>query len=151
MAPVLSIDRLIEASPEAVFDAATDIERWPEMVPPIVRVEKLTDGPVGLGTVFRETRIMFKREATETMEFLEWDRPHGYSFGAESHGSRFRTTFRITAEGEQTRLAMTFSATPLTRTAKIMIFLMKPMMKKMLDMCGKDLDAIKAHVEGLNR
>lgn len=145
----LSTDRLIHAAPEVVFDVATSIETWPELDNPIVKVELLTPGPVGLGTRFRETRVIFRREASEEMEFVEWNRPLGYVLLAESHGSRYRTTFTLTPEGDSTRLQMQFDATPLTFMAKIMSTLMKPLMKKMIDMCGKDLEAIKNHVEGL--
>ena len=147
--PSISTDRLIHASPEAVFDVASNVELWAELDNPIIKVELLTPPPVGLGTRFRETRLMFKKEATEEMEFLEWERPTHYKLGAESHGSRYVTTFTLTSEGDSTRLTMHFDATPLTFMAKVMSVMMKPMMKMMINMCGKDLEAIKAHVEGL--
>ena len=91
---------------------------------------------------------MFGRAATEEMEFLEMDEPNRYLLGAESHGCRYRTEYVFEPVAEGTRLTMTFNAEPLTFLAKIMTVLMKPMLKKMIQMCGKDLDALKAHVEG---
>ena len=110
-------------------------------------MEMLTDGPVGLGTRFRETRVMFKREATEEMEVTAFDAPHSYSLGCENHGCRYRTEFRFAPNGSGTDLEMTFGAEPLTKTAKVMSFLMKPMMKTMMKHCSKDLEDLKAAVE----
>ncbi len=90
---------------------------------------------------------MFGRPATEEMEFLEMDEPRKYVLGAQSHGSRYRTEYEFEPVEEGTRITMTFNAVPLTFLAKVMSVLMKPMMKKMGEMCGRDLDALKAHVE----
>jgi hypothetical protein len=43
----------IGVSPEAVFDYCTDVLREPEWNPKLLEVEKLTEGPIGLGTRFR--------------------------------------------------------------------------------------------------
>jgi len=146
--PSVTISRTIQAPAEDVFDASTNIHIWADVVPAINSIEVFTDGPVGVGTRFRETRTMFGREASEEMEFLEFERPNRYVLGAESHGCRYRTTFTLTPEAGGTKLEMNFDGTPLTFGAKVMSVLMRPMMKKMGEMCGKDLDAIKAHVEG---
>ncbi|MEZ5977585.1 MAG: SRPBCC family protein [Planctomycetota bacterium] len=143
----ITIERTIAAPPEKVFAASSSVHTWADVVPAITKVEVLTEGPVGKGTRFRETRTMFGRPATEEMEFLEFDPPRGYTLGAESHGCRYRTRFDVVPDGANTRLVMRFEAEPLTVFAKVMSVLMRPMMKKMADMCGKDLDAIKAHVE----
>lgn len=145
--PSVTVSRTIQASAEEVFDASTDIHSWAEVVPAITQIEPLTEGPVGVGTRFRETRVMWGREATEEMEFLEFERPGRYVLGAESHGCRYRTTFTLTPDGSGTKLEMNFDGEPLTFGAKVMTFLMKPMMKKMGDMCAKDLEAIRDHLE----
>jgi len=43
----------IARAPEEVFDYCTDLSREPEWNPRTRYVEKLTDGPVGLGTRHR--------------------------------------------------------------------------------------------------
>ncbi|HVS17875.1 MAG TPA: SRPBCC family protein [Planctomycetota bacterium] len=144
----VTVERTVAAPPERVFAASIDVPRWPEIVPAIQKVELLSSGPVGVGTRFRETRLFFGREATETMEVLEFEPPRRYLLGAESHGSRYRTEFRFEPEGAGTRVVFTFRAEPLTFGAKVMGVLMKPMLKKMVAMCAADLDALKAHVEG---
>ncbi|MEM6673346.1 MAG: SRPBCC family protein [Planctomycetota bacterium] len=149
MGAAVTVEETIDAKPETVFDIATKVGSWAEVIPAIEKIEFLTPGDeVEVGTRFRETRRMFGREATEEMEFLELERPTGYVLGAESHGCRYRTEFQLHPNGDGTRLRMVFHATPLTFGAKVMSFLMKPMMKKMGDLCAKDLAALKAHIEG---
>lgn len=145
--PNITVERTIAAAPERVFAAATDIHHWAEIVPAIERVEVLTPGPMGVGTRFRETRKMMGREATEEMEVTGFSPPRSYVIGAQSHGCRYRTEFRFEPAGTGTRVIMDFGAEPLTLTSKVLTVLMRPMMKKMAEMCAKDLDAIKAHVE----
>lgn len=143
------LSRHIDAPIETVFARATDFENAANVMSAIVKMEMLTDGPVGVGTRFRETRVMFGREATETMEVVEFDPPHGYVLLAESHGSRYRTTFRYSESNGGTDLEMIFEATPLTLVAKILSVVMMPMMKKTIETeCGKDLDQLKAAIEG---
>ena len=87
------------------------------------------------------------RDATEEMEFLVLDSPTQYVLGAASHGCSYRTTFSLTPVGGSTKLTMVFVSEPQTFGARVMTVMMKPFLKKLMNMCGKDLDAIKAHIE----
>ena len=147
----LSCSVEIDAPVELVFDRCTDLHSWADTITAIQKIEVLTEGPVGVGTRFRETRKMFGREATEEMEYLEFERPSGYLLGAESNGCRYRTRFRLEAVGDaqsRTKLTFEFQAEPLNLFAKIMAFLMKPMLKKVVGEVKKDLDDVKRVCEG---
>ena len=144
----IELKQHIAASPETVFRHATDLGGWPETISGITAVERLTDGPVGVGTRFKETRTMFGREATETMEFVAFDEPRGYTLGCENHGSRYRSDFSFESKAAGTDVTMTFEATPLTLMAKVMSVLMRPMMKSIAKHCLKDLEDLKASIEG---
>jgi hypothetical protein len=43
----------IRRSPDEVFDYCTDLRREPEWNPRTRWIQKLTDGPIGLGTAFK--------------------------------------------------------------------------------------------------
>ena len=143
----ISLDRHIDAPIDHVFERITDFANAADVVSGITRVEMLTDGPVGQGTRFRETRVMFGKEATEEMEVKSFDAPRAYALGAESHGSRYLSTFTLTEKDGGTDVHLVFEATPLTLFAKIMSVVMKPMMKKVMEECAKDLDDIKNAIE----
>lgn len=122
---------LVDAPPERVFELATDFAGAPGRIRGISRVEMLTDGPVGVGTRFRETRTMFGREASETMDVAEFDPPRSYALVCESHGARYRSVFRFVPEGGGTRVEMAFQVKPMSLAARLMS-LMAPMMVKMV-------------------
>ena len=143
----MSVSQDIAAPIEQVFDRAADFANAANTIEAITKMEMLTEGPVGVGTRFRETRVMFGREATEEMEIVEFNRPQGYRLFAESHGSRYDSGLSFEQIEGGTRVTMHFEGTPVTFMAKIMSFMMKPMMKKMVSICAKDLEDLKAAVE----
>lgn len=143
----LIVSEQINAPIETVFARCSDVTRWADTVSGIKQVELLTEGPVGDGTRFRETRVMFGKEATEEMTFSEFDPPNGYVLLAESCGSKYRTTHRFEPADGGTRITMEFHATPVTLGAKVLspIF---AVMKKSLEKCLRnDLADIKSAIE----
>ena len=137
----------IAASPEVVFRTVCDLGRLHEILSAVTKIEVLTEGPVGSGTRFRETRLMLGKEATEEMEFVEFDPPSGYSLLAESHGSRYTTTYRLAARDGGTHLHMHFHAIPQTIGARILSVLFRPLMGSVKREMARDLDELKAAVE----
>ncbi|MEE9394845.1 MAG: SRPBCC family protein [Planctomycetota bacterium] len=139
---------LVSAPIESVFAVYTDLAKAPERIPNITALELLTEGPVGKGTRWRETRVMFKKEAVEEMWISSFDAPHRYTVEANSHGMRYETLFEFAEEDGGTRVTWTFEGTPLTLGAKIMApvfgLLMTGTMKKCLQ---HDLEALRAVCE----
>jgi carbon monoxide dehydrogenase subunit G len=143
-----SVDRHIAAPPDVVFARASNFGHAPEFISAIVKMDMLTDGPVRVGTRFRETRVMFGREATEEMTVTAFEPPKRYTLSAESHGSRYHTEMSFAPDGQGTRVTMTFAATPVTFMARVMSVLMRVMMKSVVKACVKDLDDLKVAIEG---
>ncbi|MEM7244966.1 MAG: SRPBCC family protein [Acidobacteriota bacterium] len=127
---------------EDVFAVASDFPNAAGAIQAITKMEMLTEGEVGVGTRFRETRVMFGREATEEMEVTRFDPPRSYELFCESHGCRYVTTMAFSPEGDGTKIEMDFEATPLTFMAKVMSVVMKPMLNSCLKETAKDLDDI---------
>lgn len=142
----ITIEKVIRAPRERVFAAAADFANAAGTIRAITRVEMLSQGPVGVGTTFRETRKVFGREATEEMTVVEFVPPERYVLGAESHGCRYRSALAFASVAGGTRVTMTFAAEPLTLVAKVLSFLMRPMFKSMTKECAKDLDDLEAAV-----
>lgn len=143
----LNFSRTIAAPVEVVFDAFADVHGFADRVDGIERVEVLTDGEIGLGTRFRETRIMFGKEATEEMEFTQFQRNQALTVSADSCGSHFDTIFHFRPQGAQTHVDIKMVIQPTTWMAKLMSplsFVMRSTMKKMMD---SDFDQIQAYCE----
>lgn len=65
---VITVERDIAAPPERVWDIVTDLELTTEVISAITAPERTDAGRgFGVGTAWRETRVMFGREATEAM------------------------------------------------------------------------------------
>ncbi|WP_035871103.1 SRPBCC family protein [Cucumibacter marinus] len=137
--PTLTITEHFEAPPALAFEALSDFPNAADIVTGIQKVEMLTDGPVGVGTRFRETRIMFGREASETMEVTAFDPPAGITLEAESHGTHYRSIYALSALDGGTSVAMTFEATPKTFMARLLSVVFSGMIKSMAKMMHTDL------------
>lgn len=135
-----TVTKYFDAPPAVAFEYATNLEKAAERIEGIQKLEVLTEGPVGVGTRFRETRVMFKREATEEMEITKFSPPTSYEVEATSHGCHYHTIFTFTPKGEGTEVELVFNAHALTMTAKIMSFVMAPLMRSAMKCIGQDLD-----------
>jgi carbon monoxide dehydrogenase subunit G len=133
------------ATVERTFSVLTDLRTAASRISGMQSLDVLTEGPIGVGTRFTEVRIMFGKEATETMEITQFEAGKGYTVDAESHGSHYTSVFEFTPEGDGTRVNVSFTATPLTFLAKVMsplIFMMKGTMRKCMMQDMADLRVV---------
>jgi uncharacterized protein YndB with AHSA1/START domain len=68
-------DIVIDQPVEAVFDYVADQSNEPQHNPQMVRAEKITAGPVGVGTKFRSAVASMGRTAEMLIECTGYDRP----------------------------------------------------------------------------
>lgn len=139
----VSID--IQQHIEAVWAAITDIEHAVDRISGIQVLEVLEKPASGLvGLKWKETREMFGQSSTETMWVTEAVDCQYYCVRAESHGSIYLSKLQVSAHSQGTTLTMSFSAQAQTVMAKIMSFIMGPMIKgSMKKELLKDLTDIK--------
>jgi carbon monoxide dehydrogenase subunit G len=147
MPTMITAEKQINAPPERVFALASSFATMPERIPGIKRVEMLTDGPVGVGTRFNETRVMFGKEATETMEVTAFDPPRSYNLVANSCGCIYDSRFECTPSAGGTLVTLTFNITAVSFFAKLMSPLSKLMSGMMRKCFDGDLEAIKKAAE----
>ena len=139
------VQRTIAAPPDVVFAAVADVQHFSRAVDDIVRVEFVSEMRAGLGTRFRETRVMRGREATVELEITEFAPPDRVRFLSEAGGVQWDSVFEVEAAGDGcSRLALVMEATPLTVASRLMVPLMKGMVRKAI---ARDMDAVKAYCE----
>ena len=115
-----SVSHDIAADAAAVWSIVVDIENWTDTIEAIETIERLDDGDgFGLGTQWRETRIMFGKSATEVMEVTEYEEGVRYATFAESHGARYHSEIRVDPTDAGCRLTMGFRGEPQSTLAKI--------------------------------
>lgn len=141
----------IEAPAERVFALSTDIPRFGEVVGGIERIELLTDGPVGPGTRWRETRVMHGRRATEEMGITAFDPPRTVTIEADSHGAHYVSTYHFTPEGGGTRVALEFAAHPRSLMSRLMTAVLgRVMLSSVRKALEADLRDVKRAAENTN-
>ncbi|MGV6813837.1 MAG: SRPBCC family protein [Phycisphaerales bacterium] len=161
----ITVTETVHAPIERVFEIASNIPNAANSIRGIELIETLEEappadnnnGPVGLGYTWRETRIMFGKEATEDMSITKWSPPNSYTVEARSHGCHYLTelTFKSNSADSNsddhaqpvTTITMSFNATPETMGAKIMMFIFSFMTKKLVNCLADDLRDIKAAAE----
>lgn len=134
---------------EQVWKTIIDFENCSNYIQAITKLEILNKPEDTLiGFKWKETRVMFGKEATETMWITDYAENDFYQTRAESHGSVYISRLTVESLGEDTRLTMSFSGEAQTFFVKliaaIMGFMVKGSMKKAI---AKDLDNIKNHLE----
>jgi hypothetical protein len=127
----------LNAAPPRVFEVFTDLARGAERIQAIKKLELLTPGPLRVGTRFRETRLMFGKEASEEFEVTELEANRLYSTACDSCGVRFRMRFEFRPDGAGTRVDMRVDTEPHTFFAK----LMSPLSGLVLKSCVKAFEA----------
>lgn len=116
----ITVSHDIAADPATVWAIVADIDNWAETIEAIETIERLDDGGgFGLGTKWRETRIMFGKSATEVMEVTEYEDGVRYATFAESHGSKYHSELRVDPTDGGSRLTMGFRGEPQSTGAKI--------------------------------
>ena len=143
----LTICERIDAPVERVFEVFADFPNAARHVDGIEKIEMLTSGPVGVGTRFRETRIMFGRPSTEEMKVTEFSPSQRYTVTADSCGAHFESTFRFTSQGDATQVDMELNTRANSLFAKLMSPLGLFMMGSMKRMMEADIQQLKSHCE----
>lgn len=138
------LTRHIEAPVETVFTAVADIDHFSAAVPHITEVEFLSERRSGVGTRFRETRLVRGREATNELEVTEYVEDEQVRFVSNAGGTLWDTTFTTEPREGGTLLTMRMEARPQTLLARLMTPLMKRMIKSEIE---KDLDLVKSYCE----
>lgn len=133
----------VDATVDQVFALFADIPNAIR-IPGIVKVEMLTEGPVGTGTRFRETRVFLGKEASEELEFTAFQQGRSYTMACTSHGATHTTRFDFNVDGQGTQVELDYEMECHSMAAKVMGKTMMIALRKCME---QDLIALKALAE----
>jgi len=138
----------IAAPVDVVFKAISDVESFPTRNPSVTHIEFLSQEKSGVGTKFRETRMMGKKVAKAVLEITECVENESIRFVSDEGGTVWDTIFRVSpsADGHGTQLDLEMDARPYKLFSKIITPLMIGMIGKFVK---KDMDDLKAWCEQL--
>lgn len=120
----ITVEERINAPRERVWELITNPDSWQDMITGILTVNVIDRPENGvIGLKWSEKRIMFGKEATETMWISAAEPGRWYETTAENHGMIYTTRMSIDDDGSGSTLRMTFSATATTLASKLMSML----------------------------
>jgi hypothetical protein len=134
----------IEAPLEEVFRTISLASEFSNAIPHILEIEFLSEIHEGIGTKFRETRLMNNRKTTTTLEVTEFDRNKSIRIIAIAGGTTWDSLFSVKQEENHVKLTLEMEARPHHIFAKIMNYFIKDMLQKALK---NDLKSVKEYCE----
>ena len=146
--PGFEVTRVVNAGIDRVFEVFTDLEGSLSRCKGITRIEMVTSGPVDKGTIYKETRQVYSRESTETLEFTEFEPPSHWVITGVSCGARFSSRFDLQPEGEGTRVIVNVNVKPLNPVAWFMSLLAPLLNGTMKRAINQDLDTLASLADG---
>lgn len=121
----------ISSDKSTVWQIIKDIENSSENIEAIKKIEILEEASEGLtGLKWRETRVMFGKEATEVMWITDWVENSFYQTRAESHGAVYTSRLEIDKTDSGCTLKMSFDSQSQSFGAKFWDIIFGKLMKR---------------------
>ncbi|QDV47776.1 Polyketide cyclase / dehydrase and lipid transport [Stieleria neptunia] len=143
MKPIIA-SRTIDAPLSLVFQTVSDVRNFRKAVPHITNVEFLSEQQHGVGTRFRETRMMKGREQSVELEVAEFADNERVRMVSDAGGTVWDTLFTVSLVGDAVELKMQMDIRPHAFLARLMIPLIRGMVVKGVE---SDMDAVKSYCE----
>jgi carbon monoxide dehydrogenase subunit G len=143
-----TVTRRIQAAPSLVFATISEIENFQRAIPGIVGVEILSEQRSGVGTRFKETRLMRGKEASAVLEVTECMTDERIRLVSDTHGAVWDSVFTVAPKGDGTLLTLSMETRSYKLMAKLLNPLMKGMVKKALE---EDMDSVKQYCEAVSQ
>ena len=138
------VSRTIDAPLDLVFQTVADIKNYSKAVPDIVKVEFIGDQQSGLGTRFRETRLMKGKEASTELEVTEFEENRKIRLVTDSNGCIWDSVFETEEKDGAVELSLPMDAKPYRLLQRIVT----PLINKMIaGAVESDMDAVKVYCE----
>ena len=119
----------IARTPKEVFDFITASENAPKVTSSIVSMVKLTEGIVGVGTRYRETRLMNGKEHSTELEVVAYEPDQRYAMKNLTEGIETIYYYSFQPEKDGTRIGLVCEVKA-SGVKKLMIPLVTSILKK---------------------
>ncbi len=143
------IKRTIQVAGEIAYQGLLDLDSAKLWMQGLVRINRLDEGPIRVGSQWKETRKMFGKEATEYFEVVELIEPQKIVLrcdgtkGTTGKGE-FVFTYTLSSTENHTEVILNGEINGLTGLTKFFGKLIAGTFKKA---CEKDLDRLKHFLE----
>lgn len=144
----IQVECRIPAPKSICFKAFTDLNALADKVTAITKIEILTSGKIGVGTKFKESRVMFGKESSEVMEITTFENDSHFREEAYSGGVRYISDWNFSELNGETLVTITFKIKYETFLSKMMspiFFFLSGSFRKAFD---TDLEEMKISICG---
>jgi hypothetical protein len=107
--PVLVNSISIGLLSDEVFDFCSDLQNEPKWNPDATSIERVTPGPLGVGTQFR---AKWRGSPPVLVEYLKFERPRIWETLGTAKGVDVGLRVELAPQGESTRLTVTHDVRP---------------------------------------
>jgi hypothetical protein len=107
--PAYHTETVIRRSPEEVFEFCSDLRSELQWNPKVKYLEKLTDGPVGVGTRYR---ARWATSGPTAVEVVGFDRPHSWDTTTTARGMSIRFQGTVSDAGPGARYSASLELRP---------------------------------------
>lgn len=140
----ITASRTISAPLDLVFETVSDVRRFREAIPHITDVQFLSDQQFGVGTRFRETRVMNGRQHAVDLEVTEYIVNDRVRMVSDAGGTIWDTVFFVSQASGGVELVMQMNIRPYKWLARIANVLIRGMVVRGVE---SDMDAVKNFCE----
>lgn len=143
------VNKTIQVSKQTAYTGLLDLESAKNWMQGLVKIERLDDGPMQVGSQWKETRKMFGKEASEHFEVVELNEPDKIVLrcdgtkGTTGKGE-FVFTYILASTNDMTEIHLIGEINGLTGLSKLFGKMMAGTFKKA---CANDLDSLKSYLE----
>lgn len=117
---------IIEAPIETVFDYVSNVDNRMEWQEALIKVERLTPPPDGVGTHWKETFLYGKKPQTADMRYAAFERPHIFTEDIATDKATGVIDVKFAEKGPHTQLSV-----DVTMNWKGTFRLLAPLLNKM--------------------
>ncbi|MGM0901614.1 MAG: SRPBCC family protein [Bacillota bacterium] len=143
------VKRTAKLPRENVYEGLIDLDEAKKWMQGFVGIQRLDDGPMKVGSQWKETRKMFGKESSEHFEVVELYEPNKIVLrcdgtkGTTGKGE-FVFTYTLNSLDDHTEITLDGEINGLTGLTKLFGKMMAGSFKKA---CTKDLDALIHHLQ----
>ncbi len=95
----------VNASPESVFAALSDLNRHPEWAANPLTIESASDGPVAVGSEYKSSVRFMGKDVSGTLRVTALEAPSRFSFTCDDNNGHFEQEYRLAQQAGGTRVA----------------------------------------------
>ena len=143
MASVVVV-RSINAPADTVFQTVADPNRFVKAIAGVTKLEFLSKTTSGVGTRFRQTRVMKGKPSTMDFDITEYVKNQRVRIVNETDGNVWDSVFTVEPDGNATKLTMRME----TKSERLFVRLMMPLICMLIKKAvAGDMNAVKAMCE----